>query len=729
MKSKSFYQVIITTIALALFCLFICTACQEEYQYSHGNIKGAVIDATTGLPISLACNISVQNIEGNVVTKLTTDTIGKYKTKDLAEGVYTVTIEQEAYATDSKTVQVKPGEITQCDFSLNSLPARIKTNTDEIDFGKDESNNTSSFRIVNNYLHELEWYIGDYDCKWISSIKPNKGTLTHGQTETIIVMIDRTKLSGGVNKTTIVVTSKNGQGVNITITATGKETDAPVLNVIGVSDIDKATAVLSGEIVNKGIPPYTRRGFTCSLSSMDDNAKEYYAEFNDNAVFTYKITGLTAGKKYYVRAFAIINESSGKVWSANELTFNTIESYSKVRTDAITGLDLVSGSCTLNGYVEQVGNPVYSKKGFCISNNSDPTINDIKYPVSGSGDGTFSYLLTNLETNTTYKVCAYIIQNGRVSYGEVETFKTNTGETSVTTSAPTNVTPSSATLNGAIIKKGSPGYSEKGFCYSKTPSPSISNTMIPVSGTGEGNFSKNITGLEYNTTYYYKAYAIQNGNVIYGSEVNFNTGYTQPVVETSPDVQNILYNSAKLSYIIKNLGEPKCTEVGVCYGTSSSPTISSDKDKGSIVTYNQYVTISDLEEGTNYYYRAYAIQGGVVVYGTTYSFKTATRPSVSTLSVSNIQNQYGMINMWEAQLNGTVNKVGDPAITGRGFKYSSHGDPESGGTTEYVSGSTEGAFSVTLYGLDSNTTYYVRAYVKNSMGYEYGELVTFQTGD
>ena len=63
------------------------------------------------------------------------------------------------------------------------------------------------------------------------------------------------------------------------------------------------------------------------------------------------------------------------------------------------------------------------------------------------------------------------------------------------------------------------------------------------------------------------------------------------------------------------------------------------------------------------------------------------------------------------------------------FKYSSSGDPESSGTTKSASGSSAGDFSASLTGLNSNTTYYVRAYVKNSLGYEYGELKTFTTGD
>lgn len=504
--------------------------------------------------------------------------------------------------------------------------------------------------------------------------------------------------------------------------------EPPVLNVSGVSNIDKTSATLTGEIVNPGNPAYTSRGFTCSLTSKDDNAPELLCEVNDNAVFSHTVTGLTAGKKYYVRAFAV-NEKDGKVWSSNEVSFTTTESYPQVRTDNASELDVINGSCTLNGYIEHAGAPAYSERGFCVSNNGDPTVSDTKCTVSGTGTGSFSYLMTGLAKNQNYRFRAYVVQNGRITYGEVKSFDTTSEETSVSTSGATNVTPSSATLNGSVLKIGSPAYTEKGFCYSTSPSPSISSTKVTVSGSGDGDFSSTINGLTYNTTYYYKAYAIQNGGAVYGSEVSFNTGYTATVVETNSSVKGITYSNATLAFSIKTIGDPGCTEAGICYGTSSTPTINSDRVKGAVATYSQSLSVSGLTESTTYFFRAYAIQNGEAVYGSIFSFKTATRPSVSTLAVTNLQNQYNLVNMWEVQLNGRVDSIGDPAISSRGFRYGTSGDPTSSGSIVSASGATTGAFTIPLTGLKSNTTYYVRAYVRNSLGFEYGELVTFTTGD
>lgn len=709
--------------------LFI--SCGEEYQYSYGNIIGTITDATTGDKIT-DCTISVSNSAGDIVDRPSTDDDGEYRTKDLSEGIYTLSIEKKDYHVGtSKTVQVKAGENTKCNIALARIPAPITAKPEELDFGATVGTTSSSFGIVNDYPETLTWYIGKYDCKWIASITPDKGTLSHGETETIIIRIDRSKLDGGENKTIITVTSENGQGVDITIKATGALKEPPLLNVSGISDIDMTSAKLSGEIVKPGIPAYSRRGFTCSLTSLDDSAAELSAEVNDNSFFSYSISGLTPGKKYYVRAFAV-NESFGKVWSANEISFTTIETNSSVKTLDVTNVDPINGKAQFNGEITVAGSPEYTEKGFCYNTTGEPTTSNTKKSVSGSGAGVFYYSCAGLSSNMTYYVRAYAIQNGKIIYGSTVNFSTDMSTTNVSTSGATNVTPSSATLNGSIVKEGSPKYTEKGFCYSTSSNPTVSSTKKVVSGTGEGNFSINISNLSYNTTYYYKAYAIQNGTVIYGSEVNFNTGYTETVVETYSSVSNVEYESAKVSFIINNTGDPACTEAGICYSTSSTPTINSNKIKGNISTYKQSLTITGLQKSTTYYFRAYAIQNGQAVYGSTFTFKTATEPSVSTLAPSGLQNPIGLPNFWQVQLNGRVNSVGDPKITDRGFKYSSFGDPESSGTKISISGSSAGNFSASLTGLtglNDNTTYYVRAYVRNSLGYVYGELISFTTGD
>lgn len=493
----------------------------------------------------------------------------------------------------------------------------------------------------------------------------------------------------------------------------------------GATSVTANSATLNGAIIKEGSPAYSEKGF-CYSTSPNPTTNNTKISVSGGGVGDYfaVINGLSYNVTYYYRAYAV---QSGKPIYGSEVSFKTQYTETVVSTSGAT--NVTSSSATLNGAIIKAGSPAFSEKGFCYATTPNPTISNIKLIVSGTNEGDFTTNINSLSYNTTYYYRAYAIQNGTPIYGSEVSFKTGYTEAVVYTSGATNVTPSSATLNGSIVNAGSPIYSEKGFCYSTSPYPTINSMKKVVSGTGEGNYTASISGLSYNTTYYYKAYVIQNGAPIYGAEVSFNTGYTEAIVETSSSVTDIKYDSAKLGFTIKNVGDPKCTEAGICYGMSSNPTIYGDKVVGSISTYLQKKDVTGLQENTTYYYRAYVMQNGEAVYGTTLSFKTATPPSVSTLEVSNLQNPYGLYNYWQVQLNGRVNSVGNPTITGRGFKYSLNGDPESSGTTISVSGSSAGNFSASLSQLRSNTTYYVRAYVKNSLGYVYGELFTFTTGD
>ena len=98
---------------------------------------------------------------------------------------------------------------------------------------------------------------------------------------------------------------------------------------------------------------------------------------------------------------------------------------------------------------------------------------------------------------------------------------------------------------------------------------------------------------------------------------------------------------------------------------------------------------------------------------------TIVNPEVSTQAVSSIDRT-------KAIGNGTVISDGGYVITERGFCWDIVTNPTILDNTVVVSGTT-GSFTGELSGLTGNTTYYVRAYAKNSQGISYGEEVSFTT--
>ena len=736
MHRQRFFHIIAVLVSFSVLLM----SCKEaEYQYSHGNIFGKISDATTGEFIE-NCNISVSNPAGEIMDRQRTDKTGAFKTKDLEDGEYVVAVEKEDYYTGaSKRVKVISGETTQCDIALGRIPAKITADTEEVDFGANASLTTLSFKIVNRYLDDLDWII-EYECDWIVSITPTNDNLAHGKTATIVVKIDRSKLSGGENKTNIVVKSLNGQGgVNVTIKATGQEKEAPVLNVTGVSGIDMTAATLAGEIVSPGTPPYTRRGFTVSLNSKDESAVEMVAKTDANASFTYTVTGLTAGKRYYVRAFAE-NESAGKVWSVNEMSFTTIGSYPSIRTDGVTELNLAEGSCLLNGFVEQVGEPSYSEKGFCVSDSGEPTVSDNKYAVAGSGAGAFSSALSGIVTEKTYRVRTYIVQNDRVFYGSTVAFSTATTSTSVATTGASSVTHNSATLNGSILNEGNPRYTERGFCFSTTNSmPTITDSKVSVPISASADFSYKMTSLEHNRTFRFRAYAIQNGKPTYGEVASFVTTWVETTVFTQA-ASDVKYREMTLNGRINAAGIPEYTQKGFCYSylheeptlqNATKVTVSGNGD-GPFAFH-----LTGLYVHTVYYYRAYAIQDGKTLYGAVMSSSTYSPPQVIT-SDSYARADDGMMNIsWTVTLSGVYGFKGNPECSDWGFVYGPGESPSAENTYGYTvvkatsidpfPNGEGGGFSVELKEIPGYSRYYYRAYARTAFGYTYGDVMSFST--
>ena len=97
-------------------------------------------------------------------------------------------------------------------------------------------------------------------------------------------------------------------------------------------------------------------------------------------------------------------------------------------------------------------------------------------------------------------------------------------EPTLTTQAATDITETSATLNGviSIVSENCdvPNNTEQGFVYSTEIQPTLDDTQVNVNGT---NISTTIEGLTPNTTYYVRAFLTNTLGDFYGDEISFTT--------------------------------------------------------------------------------------------------------------------------------------------------------------------------------------------------------------
>ena len=182
--------------------------------------------------------------------------------------------------------------------------------------------------------------------------------------------------------------------------------------------------------------------------------------------------------------------------------------------------EITKNSAVVGGNVVSDGGLEVTERGVYYSMSANPIETGTKVEC-GSGLGEFTYTLTDLQTGATYYVRAYAKNKFGVAYGEEISFVCEALPT-ITTTQPTNVSYTSATIGGNVMEDGGASVTERGVCYSTSANPTTSNTKI-ISGSGTGSFTCNLTGLQEVTTYYVRAYAINAKGTAYGEEIGFTT--------------------------------------------------------------------------------------------------------------------------------------------------------------------------------------------------------------
>jgi hypothetical protein len=124
------------------------------------------------------------------------------------------------------------------------------------------------------------------------------------------------------------------------------------------------------------------------------------------------------------------------------------------------------------------------------------------------------------------------------------------------------------------------------------------------------------------TKYYVRAYATNSAGTSYGNEISFTTlSLTKPTLTTSI-ATSITATSVTIGGSISSDGYLPITQSGVCYSTSSGPTILNSRTTDGTASGSFTSKLSGLTAGTKYYVRAYATNSAGTSYGNEISFTT-----------------------------------------------------------------------------------------------------------
>ncbi len=278
-----------------------------------------------------------------------------------------------------------------------------------------------------------------------------------------------------------------------------------------------------------------------------------------------------------------------------------------------------------------------------------------------------------------------------------------------------SITSTSAQLSGFVVAQGD-GFTEYGVCWSTTANPTVDSNKKVADVIDGAIYHISVTGLEFLTKYYAKAYVkTSDGAYMYGAETTFTTLANIPIL-TIKTITFITGKTASSGGEITSDGKAEVTEKGICWSTTPAPTIENSFSTSEVAENSYNITMTGLNGKTTYYVRAYAKNKMGVGYSSELSFEThLATPSLTTDSTNSVTKT-------SFKVFGTVTATGGADVTERGFVYATTESPTTANNKVLGKVSTGlGSFTVdSIYNLEPGTVYYVRAYATNSAGTEYG---------
>ncbi|MFD2068021.1 hypothetical protein ACFSKU_14085, partial [Pontibacter silvestris] len=513
--------------------------------------------------------------------------------------------------------------------------------------------------------------------------------------------------------------------------------DVPTVLTLTLSDTTTTTAQGGGDITEDGRAPLMNYGLVWSTLPEPHTGLSTRTIYNGGAkgTFSSTMTGLKPGTLYYVRAY--VSNTVGQAYG-QDIQFTTPPDVPMLTTSVIFPSSKTSAEGGGN-ITDDRGAPVITRGVVWSTDpNFDPDTVVVNRTLDGRGTGSFTSNLDGLEERITYYIRAYAINEAGTGYGDIVAFSMfATSPELITQHEFTDITGNTAIGGGEVTRDGGSPVNTWGLVWSTIdanpviglhPHTTIKNSNIVGF---EGTFTSQMTGLQPNTKYYVRAYAINGVGVAYGLTETIETATVPTLTATGPALV-VRATSASIQGEVTDDGRMPILARGLIWSiyddltTAGSNKVEeelTDSTGTGVSTFS--ATMEGLEPDKTYYVWAYARNGVGTTYATRLQIKTLQimPPTVYTDTITAVEGTW-------AEAGGEVTDDGGSTVTARGLVWSTTRTPllsEAGSSNHVASGSGTGVFAARMPGLQPNTTYYFRAYAINTKGTSYGQLDSVTT--
>jgi len=319
---------------------------------------------------------------------------------------------------------------------------------------------------------------------------------------------------------------------------------------------------------------------------------------------------------------------------------------------AIISVDSVSYHSAVIGIkLFSEGSSPVVKKGICWAE-TPPSIDNYNEELNDTGKVSV-IRVDSLLPGTLYYIKAFAQNQFGIVYSQSDSILTRAlSAPVVNTSVVSQITPNSALCSGSISDIGGEPVVSCGFLWDTNETFSAGNQLISDTDSTL-SFSSLLSGLKPKSVYFVRAFATNKAGTGFGSIVTFETlPPLLPKVDTD-SLFNISFTSAVGVGHFSNEGGSTIIECGFCWSESPNPTINDYKKPSPYANGKFWSALTDLNNGTSYYARAYVIIEPDVIYGKTLTFKTLDTKVTYTLhkSASPTSTEQEMYRLIETAMN------------------------------------------------------------------------------